>query len=209
MIRVDYDQGSEIWKEWRAGGLGGSDAACIVGVAPAYWENSTRQALLEYKAKHRGGFERVSDKNKSHAMMRGTMMEPIARQAYRERTGNNVEPACVISSDYPFIRASCDGLNKEGDLVLEIKCVRFDNHEIALDGRIPNEYWPQVQHLLLATGAPRLHYFSYSTHKKFKSEDLQALVSVKPSPDYQKYLLAEEIRFWEDLQALIAKRKKP
>lgn len=209
MRRVDFQQGSPEWLLWRQGGLGGSDAASILNVAPVYWQNANRAALLAYKASHHGrGYERKTDKNKSAAMMRGTLMEPIARQAYRERTGNDVEPDCGIHDVHDFLRASFDGLNKAGDLVVEIKCVNSDDHAQALAGLVPSHYWPQVQHLLLVSGAPRLHYWSYSKAKRFAEKDLQALVPVRPSPEYQKYLLEEEVKFWNELQAILAQRKK-
>lgn len=211
MRRISHEQGSPEWLIWRSQGLGGSDAASILNVAPAYWQNANRAALLAYKAAHAGngkGFERKTDKNKSAAMMRGTLMEPIARQAYRDRTGNKTEPGCGIHDTYDFLRASFDGINQEGDLVLEIKCVNQDDHGTALGGMVPAHYWPQVQHLLLVSGAPRLHYWSFSKAKRFAQKDLQALVPVKPSPEYQKYLLEEETKFWEELQAILALRKK-
>lgn len=209
MRRIEHDQGSPEWLEWRKGGLGGSDAAIILGVAPKYWANSTRAELLEYKSRHCGkGHERKTDTNKSEAMMRGTRLEPVARQLYREKTGNCVEPACVIHEEHAWLRASCDGLNKEGDLVLEVKCVNHNDHESAVEGRVPAHYWPQVQHLLMVTQAPRLHYWSYSEHKRFAQPQRVALVSVKPSREYLDYLFKAEETFWIDLQALIRKKKE-
>lgn len=209
MIRVNYDQGSETWLKWRQGGLGGSDAASILNVAPAYWQNANRAALLAYKIVHHGkAIPRTTNKNKSFAMMRGTLMEPEARMAYREKTGHNVEPACGIHEKYDFLRASFDGLNKDGSLAIEIKCINQDDHEVALGGLVPSHYWPQVQHLLLVSGAPRLHYFSYSKARRFAQKDLQVLVPVIPSRAYQELLLAEEVKFWDELMAAVAQRKK-
>lgn len=208
MRRVDFEQGSDLWLEWRQGGIGGSDAASILNVAPAYWQNANRAALLAYKAQHIGrGHERKTDKNKTAAMMRGTLLEPASRQAYRERTGNHVEPACVMHDSIEWLRASCDGLNKDGSLVVEIKNCNHNDHEVALGGMVPTHYYPQCIHLLLVTGAPILHYWSCSAHKRFRPQDLQALVPVKPSKDYMEYLLKEETLFWNELQELIKQRK--
>jgi putative phage-type endonuclease len=131
-------------------------------------------------------------------MLRGTRMEPEARQAYIDLTGIEVTPACVIHETYPWMRASLDGLSRDEKTAVEIKCVNKDDHRSAVEGLVPTKYWPQVQHQLLVTGLPRLHYWSFSTSTTFISENRKALVVVKADADYMSYLLEGEQKFWDD-----------
>lgn len=199
MIRVDLTQGSEVWSQWRGGGIGGSDAAAIMGVSPY----QSRQELLEHKLKNKHGFIRKTDKGKTEAMLRGTRMEPMVRQLYMDLTGNFVEVACGISQDHDWMRASFDGLSLDGLLALEIKVPNWRDHRCSLDGQVPTHYYPQVQHLLAVSQAKQLHYISFSENKQFtEAERLSPPVRVKPDLDYIADLIRAEAEFVEELKIL-------
>lgn len=207
MIRVDLSQGDDRWLQWRMGGIGGSDAPIIAGVSPY----TTRQELLEQKARNRFGKVRKTNRGKTSAMLRGTLKEPWVRQEYMDLTGQFVEVACGIHDTLDWMRASFDGLSLDGSLVLEVKCPNWRDHSCCLDGQVPTHYFPQCQHLLAVSGAKQLHYVSWSDNKMFPDSgepgkgNLTPPVKVKPIPGYQQWLIEEETKFWKELMEL---RKK-
>ena len=177
------------WLRWRQAGIGGSDASVLTGDSPYMSE-----ALL-LKSKKEGNKNVVKE---NPAMKRGKHLEPKARVKYQELTGIRVRPVCVVHEEHDWLRASLDGLSFDGKTVLEIKCPSDFHHETALSNSVPSHYIPQVQHLLLVTGCPQLHYFSYTDRlKRFRPEECFALVKVLPDLDYQKYLFEKEKAWWE------------
>ncbi len=170
------------WKKWRSEGIGASDAPVVMGVSP--WK--TRLQLWEEKT---GVF--IPKDTGNWATARGLELEPKARANY-ELTHNIAMPiAFVEHKQYPFIRASLDGYSEEKSIVLEIKCPGKADHAIAKAGSIPDKYWPQLQHQLLASGAEKVHYYSYDGDSDF------ALVEVIPDIAYIGKLLVELITFWD------------
>jgi putative phage-type endonuclease len=185
---LDISQEGPGWAAWRKEGLGGSDAGHVMGGFP--W--TSRAALWAQK---RGG--EVVEENE--AMARGKRLEPEARLLYQQLTGLRCRPVCVQHDAYPYLRASLDGLSEDGRVVLEIKCpTKEGKHRDALGGKYPDYYKAQLQHNLLVTGAPLLHFVSY--HPDFVSEDRLALIPVEPDGAYQEELLERERNEWEKLQ---------
>jgi putative phage-type endonuclease len=179
-------QGSATWRAWRRGGLGSSDAAAVMGVSPwqsprQLWEVLTGRALPG---------------ETTFAMRRGLRLEPVARRLYERRTGRPMEPCCVLHQHHDWLRASLDGLDLAGRLVLEIKALDAPAHRLALAGEVPGHCWPQVQHQLLVTGAALLHYASYSENRAFGPQEQLAVVEVRPDPAYQARLQYAEWCFW-------------
>jgi putative phage-type endonuclease len=173
-------QGNDNWTAWRKKGLGSSDAPTIMGVSP--WK--TRFQLWEEKV----GIGKPFMGN--FATQRGTEMEPRARAAFELESGYDFSPIVAEHANYPFIRASLDGFNKEINSILEIKCPGKEDHETAKSGKVPEKYWPQLQHQLLVTGAAQCFYYSYDG-------ETGATVVVKPDVEYIKSLLEAETAFWD------------
>jgi putative phage-type endonuclease len=191
MRYVSHEQGSAAWLAWRSGGIGASDAAIVLGLSPF----KTAERLFQ---------EMVGDvlpELSSYAMRRGQRLEPVAREEYERRHGFPMEPCCGEHEEMGWLRASLDGLSVLGDLVLEIKWPNFKAHEEALGGRVPEYYWPQVQHQLLVTGAEKLHYLSCSQHSQFEREDRFAIVEVWPDPEFIAYLVDEVGQFWTRVES--------
>jgi putative phage-type endonuclease len=188
---VTLPQEGPEWHRWRSGGLGGSDAPIIAG--DVGW--TTPEELLRAKLAGETAEE-------TEAMRRGKRLEPLARQLYELLAGRKMTPCCVVHDDYPWLRASLDGLSDDWQLVLEIKCPRSDGpHRTALAGAVPAYYRAQLQHQLLVTGAPLLHYWSYTDSVTFAPDDRVALVEVLPDREYQEWLFKKEQEF---MQSLIA-----
>jgi predicted phage-related endonuclease len=90
-------------------------------------------------------------------------------------------------------------LSEDNKRILEIKCIKAEYHAQALGGKVPDLYWPQVQHQLLVTGLRKLDYWSYSESTKFPLPERVALVEVIPDREYQQELFEAEKAFQESL----------
>jgi len=171
----------ENWHEWRKKGIGSSDAPVIMKVSP--W-TTPYELWLE-----KTGL--VTREVSNWATQRGNDLEPVARARYELSTGLSYPAKLAVHNSYNFMRASLDGYNEETNTILEIKCPGAADHQTALDGKVPEKYWPQLQHQLMVTGAKCVHYFSYD------GKDSEALVIVEPDVVYMTALMGAELVFWE------------
>lgn len=188
MARVRMRQGSDSWKIWRHNGIGGSDAAVIMG-------QSRFKTIDELKKEKAQPLPKPDYKN--YLMQRGIDLEPIIRDKYQAYSMLYFEPAEFEHDKYPFLKCSLDGLNEEHNLLLEIKTTKSLTAKYKVKGaEIPEYYQAQLQHNLQVTGAAALHFVL--------STDGVDIVFHKVLPDesFQKELLAKEIAFWEDVQRL-------
>ena len=188
---LELGQNTPDWLFWRQAGLGASDAPVIMGVSPY----KTPEELWNLK---KGFIER----EKSNArQQRGHDLEPVAISLYHRMRGVKTRPVCVIHEKYDWLRASLDGLSSDNQRILEVKCIKKEYHQMALGGKVPEIYIPQVQHQLLTTGLKDLDFWCYSESSWFKSHERVALVTVAPDVEYQQELFNREKEFWESLQS--------
>lgn len=181
-IICDIEQRTSAWQRWRRRGIGASDAPVIMGVSK--WRDADE--LWHIKT----GRLRLKDEP-TPAMLHGLKTEPRARRAYVQWSDNRVRPVCMEHAAYRWMRASCDGINRTGDIVLEIKCpLNPHTHRMANYCRIPEYYLPQIQHLLVVSGALVCHYWSYL-------DGDGAIVHVEPDIKYMKELFRREEEFWK------------
>lgn len=180
MRALESQQGSTEWKRWRGKGIGSSDASTLLGRNP--WK--TLQQLFDDKLGRGAPFEGNA------RTRRGQDLEPIARRIYEERCGDLFKDDIEVHRDYPFIRASYDGVNRELKKVLEIKSPGQKAHADALAGRVPDYYMPQCQWLLMVAGYEDLDYVSFDG-------DNIVVVPVKADPVMQNELIERAIWFWD------------
>ena len=143
-------QGTEEWKALRQTKLGGSDSPIVMGVS----KYLTPFQLWEIKL----GLRQVETNS---AMRRGSEMEDEARREFERIHNVSVFPDVVFHPEYDFLMASLDGISIDRSVIVEIKCVNRHDHQTALNGRVPDHYFPQLQHQLAVTGLPYMYYFSY------------------------------------------------
>ncbi len=176
-------QNTPEWLEMRKSKVGASDAPIIMGDSP--WKTAFQ--LWEEKL----GLRQPPQMNA--AMQRGHELEPIARQAYNDYTGNAAEAEVVFHPERKWMMASLDGISLDRSIVLEIKCPGQKDHDEAKAGRIPKKYYAQLQHQLATIGVNLLHYFSY------KDGDY-SLIEVERDEKYIQKLYTKEGDFWKKLQ---------
>ena len=176
-------QGTPEWLEMRRNHIGASDAPIIKGLSP--WRTAFQ--LWEEKL----GLREPQQTNA--AMQRGNELEPIALKAYNDCTGNCASPVVVFHPEYKWMMASLDGLSLDGSIVVEIKCPGQKDHDTASQGKVPEKYYPQLQHQLAVTGLDLLHYFSYRNGEYF-------LIEIPRNNTYIQDLYEQEAIFWQNLQ---------
>ena len=173
-------QNTQEWLELRKNYIGASDAPVILGVSP--WR--TPYQLWQEKL----GIGKAQAENS--AMRYGKEMEEPARRAYEAYTGNLVSPEVVFHPEKKFMMTSLDGLSFDRQIAVEIKNSNQDDHQTARNGKVPEKYYPQVQHQLACLNLNVLHYFSY------RSGD-GVLVEVERDHAFIDRLYQEEGNFWD------------
>jgi putative phage-type endonuclease len=141
------------WLEKRKSYIGGSDAACIVGLNP--YESNVD--LWELKT----GRRKAEDISDNPCVRYGTEAESHLRALFAldfpQYKVDYSEHNMWLNSDHPFAHASLDGwlTAKDGRRgVLEIKTANIQSpaQKSKWDNRIPDNYFCQVCHYLAVTG---------------------------------------------------------
>lgn len=141
------------WLAKRQSYIGGSEAACIVGMNP-YQSNVD---LWELKT----GRRQADDLSDNPYVRYGSEAEKHLRELfaldYPQYKVEYVENNMWLNSKYPFAHASLDGWltdehGRQG--ILEIKTANISNASATLKwkDRIPDNYFCQVLHYMMVTG---------------------------------------------------------
>jgi putative phage-type endonuclease len=171
---------NEEWLKWRRGGIGSSDAPIVLGISPwrtphELWQDKVYGNLVQLE---------------NSSMTRGKELEDVARREFEKEMHVTVFPKNVMHKASDWIRASLDGIDMEGKIMVEIKCPNRDDHFVALNKMVPEKYIPQVQHQLLVTGLDGMYYYSFDGKKG-------AIVEVARDNAYIASMLEEEQKFWD------------
>ena len=149
---VHLQQGSPEWLDYRLAKRNASESPAVLGASP--WTTPYQLWLIKT-----GRLVQPV----THAMQRGTELEPAARLAYEDQTGLVMQPLVLEAGNYS---ASLDGIDLAGELVLEIKCpMRGSRSDLWSDvstGQVPEHYMIQVQHQLYVSDARQAHLWVYS-----------------------------------------------
>jgi len=167
-MEAQQSQARAAFHERRRHGIGGSDAAAVVGVSP--WRGpldvwSEKVGLVE------------PEERDEEFLALGTVLEPYVAARYERETGLKVVPGVerwkdglAVHPRWPWQRAHPDAVilsEARGEGVLQIKSTGFDDEEWK-DGA-PLHYTVQVQHEIAAAdfqwgvlavlfGAPAFHF---------------------------------------------------
>jgi putative phage-type endonuclease len=93
----------------------------------------------------------------SQAMKEGHRLEPIIRRQVEDQTEIGFMPTVMVKDKY---LASLDGINFDGDTILEIKAPQSKNATVkwAMEGRVILAHQYQIQHQLMVSGADKCIY---------------------------------------------------
>ena len=140
---IQLKQGSPEWLAYRLSMRNASETPAVLGLSPwttpyQLWLQKTGRIVQAVNA----------------AMKHGTDTEPAARLVYEVQTGNIMQP--LVMRDGPY-SASLDGMNLEGNLIVEIKCpVRGQDSTLwkeVTNNLVPSHYAVQIQHQMMVSGA--------------------------------------------------------
>lgn len=192
----------EDWLEERKKGIGGSDAAAIIGANPykdniKLWEEKTGRKTADD----------ISDKS---YVKYGTEMEPILRESFKIKHPEfeivHEENTIIKHPVYPFLFASLDGIliNKETEEkgILEIKTseiLRSMQKEKWKD-QIPPNYYCQILHYLNVTGFTFVKLFAELNYEENYQVTKTYTIERKDVEEDIKYLEKKEIEFWKYIE---------
>lgn len=171
------EQGCPEWHALRKTKITATDASVIMGAS--HWK--TRIQLYN---------EKLSDDEPmqpNERMQRGIDLEPIARDSFIMQTGVFIVPMVIVKD---WAMASLDGISQNGQCVVEIKCPGQKDHAVALSGKVPDHYYPQLQHQMYVCDVDSMCYFSFDGVDGVS-------VMVKRDNDYIAKMIEEEKRFYE------------
>ncbi len=178
-MNPEYIQGTKEWLELRKTKITATDASIIMGVSP--WK--TRWQLYQEK------ISVTEAKPPTPSMQRGLDLEPVAREAFILTTGIYVSPKVIIKD---WQMASVDGISDDGKYLVEIKCPSQVDHSMAIAGKVPDHYYPQLQHQMHVCDVNRMFYFSFDGVNG-------ALVEVVKDNSYIEKMVEEEWKFYQCL----------
>ncbi len=151
IYRLNLNQDTPEWLKMRRHHVGASDAPIVMNESP--W--ATPYELWQQKT----GL--VPGVTETEAMRRGKFLEPFAREKFERLVGKKYLPTVIKHPEKEFMIASLDGLSEDETSIVEIKCPKAVDHELAKVGRIPKHYYAQIQHQLACCGLDVAYYFSF------------------------------------------------
>lgn len=156
IIEDNYDQGSDQWYAARIGCITMSNAKALITGGKGL---TRKNYLLDVASEIVSG--QPSTRINSKDIMRGNLLEPYARLAYEEVTGNAVRQIGFgYLDEMRRIGASPDGLTDNGGV--EIKCPNPKGHlRTIIDNSVPKEYMPQVQGCMFVFGVDSWDFVSF------------------------------------------------
>jgi putative phage-type endonuclease len=157
---LDLVQGTEAWLLARCGKVTASRVADVVAKTKSGYSASRATYMGELIAERLTGVPASSYSNA--AMAWGTATEPLAREAYRAQSFDDViEVGFVSHPRIPQAGASPDGYVGEEGLV-EIKCPNTATHiETLLGGKVPAKYETQMLWQMACTGRASCDFASF------------------------------------------------
>lgn len=174
-------QSREEWLEERRTGIGGSDAAAIIGLNP--W----RSPMDVYLDK----IGRGPDDAESEAAYWGNRLEAMVAEEFARRMGLKVHRvnALLRHPEHPFMLASIDR-RVVGGGILECKTTSAWKRDQWDEDRAPDQYIIQVQHYLAVTGEQQAWLAVLIGGQRFQ------IVPVERDEDVIENLTRAEAEFW-------------
>lgn len=144
MRKIELQQGSQEWLDYRQNGIGASDIASIMAESGAFATKS--QVLLE-----KLGHQKELTEFEKRIFNEGHEWEAVVRESLNQQ-GYSFTPAVVECEGNPRFFASLDGLDEEKKLILEVKSVQTQERFKEYCEKVPAHYNCQVQWQLMCTG---------------------------------------------------------
>jgi putative phage-type endonuclease len=178
------DMPRDEWLEWRKKGIGGSDAAAILG-------------LDRYKSAFEVYAEKVGLKTEepdNEAMRQGRDLEAYVAERFCEATGKKVRRrnAMLQHPAYPWMLANIDRWVIGENAGLECKTTSVLNRARFAQGEFPANYYVQCMHYMAVTGAEKWYLAVLVLNKAFH------VFTIERDEAEIEALIQAEKRFWEE-----------
>lgn len=187
MARVELEQGTEKWLQWRRDKITASRIAQLMGLSPygtpyQLWEEMT-------------GRKEPAKTNDN--MLYGQRMEPLIRAFWEFQTGNKYTPACYEHPEIHYLAASLDGIDCHEEGILEIKTCNREVFELAKTGNVVDYYLVQMQLQLMCVPTARYVHAIFANGIKDEKilPDNIAHIVVYPNKDLQEDILQAAFNF--------------
>lgn len=182
----------EDWLAFRRKGIGGSDAAAVLGISPF------RTGVDLYYDKLGQSVE--DDEQNWVAKEVGTLLEDLVARIFAKKTGLKVCPMPVMfqHADHPWMLADVDRLVTMLDGRTGIlECKTTNPNAVSkweYDGKpiVPQYYEAQGRHYMAVMNLDRVYYCCLYGN----SEDEVIIRSIDRDPDYEAELIFLEENFW-------------
>lgn len=178
------DMSHDEWLAARRNGVGGSEAAAIMGASP--WAT----ALTVYVDK----IGKAPEKDETEAMRQGTDLEAYVAQRFTEATGLKLKRTnCIYQHpEHPWMLANIDR-DVIGDAGgFEAKTTNLLNKSDFEAGEVPLTYMWQCQHYMAVTGAPHWYLAVLVLGKAFH------VFRIDRDETLIRQLIESEREFWEE-----------
>lgn len=183
----------EDWLSYRRAGIGGSDAAAIMGMSPFY----TKRDLYYDKL----GIQAVMDEEEDNWVAKevGHRLEDLVAEIFSRKTGLKMYPIRKMFRHplYPFMLADVDFFIEFPDGtkgILECKTTNYNCQGKWADGSTPVNYEYQGRHYMAVMNIDRMYFAClYGNNEneffiRYMERDL----------DIEEDLIAEEEYFWKE-----------
>lgn len=178
VIANTLDMSREQWLELRRQGIGGSDAAAIVGL-------DRYRSPFDVYADKLGLRPEIPD---NEAMRQGRDLEQYVAERFMEATGKKVRRrnAMLQHPEHPFMLANIDRWVIGENAGLECKTTSVLNRTKFSQGEFPPNYYVQCVHYMAVTGAERWYLAVLVLNKAFyvftierDEAEIQALIDAE------------------------------
>lgn len=182
------------WLALRRQGIGGSDAAAVLGISPF----RTARDLFYDKL----GIVTADDQENWVALEVGTLLEPLVARIFEKKTGLKVyQRKCMFQHpQYPWMLADLDYLVDLPDgmtAIVEIKTTNYNARDKWwYDGQeiVPVYYEVQGRHYMAVTDLDRVYYCCLYGN----NEDEAMIRHIDRDMAYEAELIALESGFWHE-----------
>ena len=183
----------EEWLDYRKKGIGGSDAAAIMGVSPF----ATKRDLFYDKTGIRPAFQENEDNWVAKEV--GHRLEDLVAEIFSQTTGLKIFPVRTMFRHplYPFMLADVDFFIEFADGtygILECKTTNYNCQEKWANNTIPVNYEYQVRHYMSVMNIDK----AYIACLYGNNAEEFFIRPLERDLETEEDLIAEEKYFWEE-----------
>lgn len=200
---INLEQGSDEWKQARLGHVTASNMSEVMSKG-----KGTAEAVGRYKYKVRLVAERLTmtagESYTNAAMQWGIEQEQFACIAYEAQKETFVDKiGFVLHPDIKWLGVSPDRIvGNEG--LIEVKCPNTTTHlDYLFDGKVPAEYYKQIQCQLWVTGRQWCDFVSYDPRLPKRNQLL--IVRTERDEKLIAEMKTETEKFLAEVETLIIK----